>query len=121
MVVAVALVRVVQAPVDEVVDVVPVGHGVVSAAFAMDVLAALMGGIAAVRVEFVHRQLVLVDVVAVGVVQVAVVKEVDMPVVHDLRVAAAGAVDVVVGVVDVACVAHVRDGTPPERQAPSRW
>ena len=121
MVVAVALVGVVQATVDQIVHVVAMGHLVVAAALAVDVGAAVMRSVAAVRVELVDRQPVLVDVIAVRMVEVPVVEEVDVAVVDDLRVAAAGAVDVLVGVVDVALVAHVRDGTPLGRPAPSRW
>ena len=121
MVVAVALVGVVQATVDQVVHVVAVGHLVVAAALAVDVGAAVMRSVAAVRVELVDRQPVLVDVIAVRMVEVPVVEEVDVAVVDNLRVAAAGSVDVLVGVVDVALVAHFRDGTPPGRPAPSRW
>ena len=121
MVVAVALVGVVQATVDQVVHVVAVGHFVVAAALAVDVGAAVVRSVAAVGVELVDRQPVLVDVIAVRVVEVPVVEEVDMAVVDDLRVAAAGSVDVLVGVVDVTFLAHVRHGTPPARPAPSRW
>ena len=121
MVVAVALVGVVQATVDQVVHVVAVGHLVVAAALAVDVGATVMRSVAAVRVELVDRQPVLVDVIAVRMVEVPVVEEVDVAVVDNLRVAAAGSVDVLVGVVDVALVAHIRDGTPPGRPAPSRW
>lgn len=121
MVVAVALVGVMQATIDQVVHVVAVGHLVVAAAFAVDVGAAVMRSVAAVGVELVDRQPVLVDVVAVGMVEVAVVEEVDVAVVDDLCVATAGAVDVLVGVVDVAFLAHFRDGTPPGRPTPSRW
>lgn len=121
MVVAVALVRVVQAPLDQVVDVVAVGDGVVAAALAVDVVSAVEGLVAAVRMLGIDGEDVLVEVVAVGVVQVTVVEEVDVAVVDDLRVAAAGAVDVLVGVVDVTFLAHVRHGTPPARPAPSRW
>jgi len=120
-VVAVALVGVVQATVDQVVHVVAVGHFVVAAALAVDVGAAVVRSVATVGVELVDREPVLVDVVAVGVVEVAVVEEVDVAVVDDLRVAASGAVDVLVGVVDVTFLAHVRHGTPPGRPAPSRW
>ena len=121
MVVAVALVRVVQATIDQEVDVVAVRHGIVAAALAVEVAAAMVGCVAAVRVQLVHGQPVFVDVVAVGVVQVAVVEEVDVAVVDDLRMAAPGPVDVLVGAVNVAFGAHGRHGTPPAHTAPSRW
>ena len=121
MVVAVTIVRVVQAAVDQVVDVVAVRHGVVAAALAVEVTATVVSSVAAVRVQLVDGKPVLVYVVAVRVVQVAVVEEVDVPVVDDLRMAAPGPVDVVVGVVHVTCVAHGRDRTPPARLVPSSW
>jgi hypothetical protein len=120
-VVAVALVRMVEASFDEVVDVVSVGDGVVATALAVNVRPALVGGVAALGVELVDRQRVLVDVIAMRVVEVAVVEEVDVPVVDDLRVPASGAVDVLVGVVGVCACVHGRDGTPPGPAAPSRW
>jgi hypothetical protein len=120
-VVAVALVGVVEAPIDQVVHMVAVGNLVVAAALAVDVGAAVMRGVAAIRVELVDRQPVLVDVVAVGVVEVAVVEKVDVAVVDDLRVAAARPVYMLVRIVNVALLAHVPNGKPPGRPAPSRW
>lgn len=106
MVVAVVPVGVMEVPVDEVVDVVAVGHGLVSAAGAVDVTvlvpgAAVCGG-AGGRVALAHLDHVLVHVVAVGVVEVAVVEVVHVVAVLDGDVATLGAVDVVVVLVLVA-------------------
>lgn len=106
MVVAVVPVGVMEVPVDEVVDVVAVGHGLVSTAGAVDVTvlvpgAAVCGG-AGGRVALAHLDHVLVHVVAVGVVEVAVVEVVHVVAVLDGDVATLGAVDVVVVLVLVA-------------------
>jgi len=77
-VVAVVAVRVVQVAADEVIDVVAVRHRLVPAALAVDVAdlvaAAVVRRGTRGRVRGVDRQHVLVDVVAVRVVQVAVVQ-----------------------------------------------
>ena len=104
MVVAVVAVRVVQVPIDEVIDVVAMWHRFVTAAGAMDVscfvAAAVVVGRAGVRVGGADGDAVFIDVVAVRVVQVAVVQVIDVAVVLDGGVAAARAVLVcVVGVV----------------------
>lgn len=102
---------VVQVAIDQVVDVVTVGHGFVAAARTVNV-AWLMAG-AAVRgsasggIGGAHWDGMLVHMVAVGVVQVAIVQIVDVAVVHDGGVAAARTVlVVVVGVVMGGTVAH---------------
>ena len=111
-VVAVVPVGVMEVTVDEVVDVVAVGHGLVAAAGAVDVAvlvtgAAVCGG-AGGRVAFAHLDHVLVHVVAMGVVEVAVVEVVHVVTVLDGDVAAVGAVDVVVVLVLVAVhIGHV--------------
>lgn len=104
-------VRVVQVAVDQVVDVVTVRDGFVAATGAMDVAglvaAAFVLGRAAVGVGGRDRDHVLVDVVAMRMVQVAVVQVVDMTVMPDGRVAAAGAMGVVmVGVMGQLAFAH---------------
>jgi hypothetical protein len=106
-VIAVVAVRVVQVAIDEVVDVVAVGDGLMPTAWAMDVLggvacAAVRGG--ALRwVLVAHGQAVLFDrACRGGVVEVAVVEVVHVPVVLDGGVAAGGAVLVVVVGVGVA-------------------
>ena len=111
MVVAMVAVRVVQVAVDQVVDVVTVRDGFVAATGAMDVAglvaAAFVLGRAAVRVGGRDGDHVLVDVVAMRMVQVAVVQVIDMAVMADGRVAAAGAMGVVmVGVMGQLAFAH---------------
>ena len=114
-VVAVVAMRVMQAAVDDVVDVVAVGNGFVAAAGAVNVarLVAFAGlaGRAAVRIGFGHANDVLVDVIAMRVVQVTIVHIVDMAFVADGGMAAAGAVGVVVMLV-VRQVAGAHGGTP---------
>ena len=96
MIITVILVRVVEASVDEVISVLAVRHSLVAAARAMEVLTAIVLAVAVVRELLIDRKRVLIDVVAVRLVQVAIVNEVDVTFVDDRRVAAAGAVDVVV-------------------------
>ena len=96
MIITVILVRVVEASVDEVIGVLAVRHSLVAAVRAVHVLTAIMLAVAVVRELLVDRQRVLINVIAVRLVQVAVVDEVDVAIVDDRRMAAAGAVDVVV-------------------------
>jgi hypothetical protein len=81
-IVAVPLVRVVQVAVNEIVDVVPVWDGLVSAAGAVLVVglvtAAVMIGSAAGGVYVADLDGVLVDVISVGAVQVAVMQVVEV-------------------------------------------
>ena len=109
-------VRVVETPLDEEIDVVAVGHRFVAAAGAMLVTGALEGPVAAVGVLLVDREPVFVHVVAVGVMQVTVVKEVDVALVNDLRVAAARTVKVLTRFVSASCFRHgpnVRESAGP--------
>ena len=100
MVVAVVTVRMVQMAIDEVIDVVAMRHRFVAAAGAMHVAVAVMVGGADVRVGGADGDGVFIDVVAVRVVQVAVVQVINVAFVLDGGVAAACAVLVfVVGVV----------------------
>jgi hypothetical protein len=99
-VVAVALVRAVQAPVDEVVDVPPVGDRLVAAVRPVP-MAGVVSRVpvvpgAAVGVLLVDRDHVVVDVVAVRMVQMTVVQEVQVRLVDDRGMPAARAVDVLV-------------------------
>ena len=98
MVVAVAVVLVVQVPVDEVVDVIAVRDRLVAAVRPVHVggfvTVARVAGTAGVRMAVVDAEHVIVDVVAVRVSQVAVLDEVDVALVDDGDVPAAGAVDV---------------------------
>lgn len=106
MVIAVVTVNMMEVTVHEVVDVVSVWDGLVSAARAVDVVgimtAAGMRRRAVVWVRLGHRDHVLVHVAIVRVVQVAVMQVIDVAVVLDGLVTAAWAVDVVVGLVNLA-------------------
>jgi hypothetical protein len=99
-VVAVAAVRVVQVALDQVIDVIAVGHRLVAAARAVPVFRGV-GGAVMVRcagrgVRAADFDPVLLDASGGHVVQVAVVEVIDVAVVPDARVAAVRAVDVVV-------------------------
>ncbi len=98
MVVAVAVVLVMQVTVDEVVDVVAVRDRLVTAAGPMDVVGgvarARVARAAGVRMAFVDAEDVVVHVVAVRVAQVPVLDEVDVALVDDGDMAAARTVDV---------------------------
>ncbi len=101
-----AVVRVVEVAVDQVVDVVTVGHGLVSAALAMPVAGIVRAaGVirrALRRVRAPDRETVFVHVVGVRMVQVAIVQVVRMTIVTHGGVAAAITVDVFVTVVSIA-------------------
>ena len=104
MVVAVVAVRVVQVAIDEVIDVVAMRYGFVSAAGAVYmsrfVAVAVMIWGADVRVGGADGDAVFIDVVVVRVVQVAVVQVINVAFVFDGGVTAIRAVLVfVVGVV----------------------
>lgn len=100
MIVAVVAVRMVQVALDEVVHVVAVGHGFVAApravlvaggvALAVVIRSACVG---ILRADLDHM---LVIVALVGVMEVAVVQIVNVTVVFDGSVPAAGAVDMLV-------------------------
>ena len=96
MIITVIPVRMVETALDEVIGVLAVRHRLVAAVRAVEVLTAIVLAVAVVGELVIDRQRVLINVVAVGLVQVAVVDEVDVTIVDDRRVAAAGAVDVVV-------------------------
>lgn len=93
-------VRMVQVAIDQVIRVVAVRHLRMAAIGAVDVArrmsAALMVGRAGVRVNGIHFEHAFVDVVAVGVMQMAIVQIVDVPVVFDRQMAAIGTVRVFV-------------------------
>jgi hypothetical protein len=122
-VVAVVAVRAVKVAVDEEVDVVAVRHQVMPAALAVDVLGvmslAVVLGSAARRVLVVYRDRVLVDVVAVRMVQVPVVQVVDVVFMHHSDVPAAGTVLVLVVGVD-RVVAHAKKSRNGDARGPSR-
>ena len=97
--VVVAAVRSVPAPVVHVVDVVPVRHGHVTAAVTVDVVVILMHGVA--------RRFAFVVVTVVLSVQVTVVHVVNMVAVWDRDVAASVTVYVVmINVFFVSCAGH---------------
>jgi hypothetical protein len=99
-VVAVPAVRVMQVPAHEVVDMVAVGDLLVAAAGAMNVpglmLAAGMVGRAIRRVGSAHLDDVLVDVIAVGMMQMSVVEVVEVVSMLERCVPATGAMLVLV-------------------------
>ena len=105
-VVAVAAVRVMQVAVDEVVDVVTVGHGLVAAAGAVHVVAGVPATVVArgagPGVGGVDLDLALVRMALVRAMHVAVVQIADVVTVLEGGVAAIRAVGVVVVVVLVA-------------------
>ena len=104
MIVAVVAVRMVQVAVDEVVHVVAVWHGFVAAARAVLVVGgvglAVVVRSACVGVLRADLDRMLVVVPLVGVMKVAVVQIVDVAVVFDGSVPAAGAVDMLVILMD---------------------
>ena len=99
MLVVVLAVRGVPAPVVDVVDMVPVRHGHMTAAVTVDVVVILMHGVA--------RRFAFVVVTVVLSVKVAVVHVVNVVAVRDRDVAASFTVDVVViNVLAVSCGGH---------------
>jgi hypothetical protein len=92
MIVAVIAVRMMQVACDEVVRVVAVRDRVVAAVGAVLVAflmaAAIVAGRAASRIRGVDRQHVFLDGAAIGMVQMSVVKIIDVAVVEDARVPA---------------------------------
>jgi hypothetical protein len=94
--VAVIAVRVVEMAADEVVDVITVGHALVTAAFAMCVVGCVVAAVMARRAGLgsrgVHLEHVLVDVIAVRMMQMTLVQVVDVVAVLDGRVPTSGAV-----------------------------
>jgi len=103
-VVAVAVVGVMEVALDQVIDVIPVRHARVSAAGAVDVVGGVAGAAmvrrALRRVGRVDGDRVFIDVIAVDVVQVSIVEIVDVAGVLDRDVAAVGTVHMVVALVD---------------------
>jgi len=104
-VVTVVAVGMVQVAVNEVINVVTVGNGLMAAARAVPMprlmLAAIMSRSAAGGISAAHLQLVLLDPILARMVQVAVVQVIDVAVVLDGGVAAAG--PVLVSVFPVKC------------------
>ncbi len=111
MVVAVIAMGMMQMAVDQIADVIAVRDRGVATARPMDVIrrmaAAGVGGRAGVGVRRAHGDHMLVDVIAVRVMQAAVVQVADMVVVLHGHMAATGAVDVIVmGVAGRRAVGH---------------
>ena len=99
MVVAVRGVRVVQVPVDEVVDVITVWHRFVSTTFTVDMIRLVITTHvrhAAGRVHHVDRERALIEMSAVRTVQMSVVKKVEVITVTKCGVAARRVVPVIV-------------------------
>jgi hypothetical protein len=105
--------RMVQVPIHEIVDMIAMRHGLVSAAGTMD-MARLMAGTAVIRragvwVRFRHLDHMLVHMVAMRMVQMAIMQIVDMVAVPQGGVAATGAMRVaMVGVVGLRTATHHR-------------
>jgi len=93
---------------DEVIRMIAVRYGFVSATRSVGMLALGRGGLAAIGIGGVHRQCVLVVMTLVRVVQVAVVQVVDMVTMTHGHVAAARAVHVLVVVVVSLVAVHRR-------------
>jgi hypothetical protein len=110
-IIAVVAVRVMQVTVYDVVDVVAVGDRLMTTAGSVDMIscvrAALVVRRALVRVGGRDLELMLVDMIGVHVMQVAVVNIVHVVAVLDRRMAAAGAMlMIVVGVMRVVAGRH---------------
>ncbi len=108
MMIAVALVGVVQMAIDEVIYVIAVRNGFMAAAGAVDVRGFMRGtGVPAGairRIVGAHFQGVFVIVALVGMVQVAVMDKIHVAVVKDGGMAASGAM--LVGMIFVSVVVH---------------
>lgn len=102
-------VGVMQASVDEIVDVVPMGHGLMSTTGAVGVRATLGFGRAAHRVYGADGDHMLIDMIAMHVMQVTVVQIVDMAVMSDCGMSAVramlmGVVGMMLLVTDAHCI-----------------
>lgn len=115
MVVAVVAVGMVQMAIDEVVDMIAMGNCFMPTPRAMDMVCGVTtAGVALCtgdRVCVAHLKRMLVHMIAVGVMQVAIVQIIHMTIVADRRMAAIWPVNVVVVSVLVT-VCHVRE--PPQ-------
>jgi hypothetical protein len=102
-IVAVIAVWMVQVTFHQVIDVIPVRHGFVAAASSVLVFrivsATIVGRRAGVRVRPSHTQHVLFNAATFGVMKVAIVQVVSVPIVVDGRVSAVRTMIVVVSVV----------------------
>jgi hypothetical protein len=118
-VVAVRAVRMMQVPADQVVDVIAMRHGFMPAARAVNVVGGMGGALmlrrAGRRVGRADLDDVLIDVIAMHVMQVAVVQVVDMAVMTDRAVTAVRPVLVIV----VGVFGAVRHFRSPVAEIPS--
>ena len=98
MVIAVSVVRVMKVAIHEIVQVISVGHALMTSAWPVNMFGLMRGavmlGSTSVRVFFSDSDRVVVDMVSVYVMQVAVVKIVSMAIVLYSRVATRRAVGV---------------------------
>lgn len=110
MVVAMACVRVMEVPVDEIVDVIAMRDGFMTAASAMPVSGVVAGaGVArraGSRIGAAHFDHVLIDMIAVRLMQVAVVKIVYVIAVLDGDMATARSVNMRVALMDLVFLRH---------------
>ncbi len=78
MVIAMAIMRVVQASIDQIADMIAMGHGFVTTAWAMDMVMGMAQRVAdrgaAVRVDRADFNHMLVDMILMGVMQMAIVQ-----------------------------------------------
>jgi hypothetical protein len=96
-IVAVPLVRVMQVPIDEIVDVVAMRYGFMPTALAVNmgrVMAAAAPIRAPVGIRRANRNGVLIYMIRVRVVQMAVVQVIDMPIMTDRSMTATWSVHV---------------------------
>jgi hypothetical protein len=95
MIVAMVAVRMVEVPIHQIVDMVAVRHGLVPAIgpvnVAWVVAGAVMIGRADVGIRCGHSQHMFIDVISMHMVQMTIMQVVDMPVVFDREMSAAGA------------------------------
>lgn len=113
MIVAVAVMDMVQAAIDQIVDMVAVGYGFMAAVRAVNMIGCVAGALAMgalIGIDGADFDDVFVHVIAMHVVQVAVMEIVDVPVMLDGGVAAMRPMLVaVIGVMLVAAGGHSSD------------
>ena len=120
MIVAVIVVRMMQAPIDQIVDVVAMRHSLVLAPIVVRVIHTLGRLRMTVRMLGIHRDHVLVNVISMWVVKMAFMEIVDVIVVAHRHMTATIAVDVGVFTL-VSGVRHEAERTGRCRQRPNGW
>ena len=104
-IVAVSVVRMVQMPIHQIIDVITVRHRLVATLrtmqMAIDVSAARMIRRADHRIACIHSQRMLIHVVAVRRMKVSIVQVIDMIIVHNCRMPAVLAVHMRMIIVDL--------------------